>query len=76
MDNTFIDKIVSFLLGASIAFVLVGASLVFLFLKHYSVVLAFLVTFLFIFVSLFIIIMIDNYKIQKEILKELKKINS
>ncbi len=73
MSQKLFDNIVAFLQGASWAFVLIGAALVFKFFLFFSFVIALLGTFVYVYLALFILLAIDNFQTNRKILKELQK---
>jgi uncharacterized membrane protein len=73
MQKDIYEKIISFLLGASWAFVLFGALITFKIFIAFSFVVAMITTLLFIFLALFLILLLDAFMVNKERLKETKK---
>jgi len=67
------DRIISFLLGASWAIVLFGAYFTFKFSLTFGFQFALFLTTLYIFVSLFMILMLDTFHVNKQRLDEAKK---
>ena len=73
MQKDIYEKIIGFLLGASWAIVLLGALLTFKIFIHIGIVIAIFSTVVFIFVSLFLILAIDAFLVNKQRLQEAKK---
>ncbi|ADN09480.1 hypothetical protein [Sulfurimonas autotrophica] len=73
MQKDIYEKIISFLLGASWAVVLFGALLIFKIFINFGFVLAIFATVVFIFISLFLILAIDAFLVNKQRLQEAKK---
>lgn len=73
MQKEKFDRIVSFLLGASWAIVLVGALITFNLFSPLGFSLAFFITIVFIVVSFFLILALDAFSVNREKLYEVKK---
>ncbi len=73
MQKDIYERIISFLLGASWAIVLFGALFTFKIFIVFGVAVAFFSTLLFIIVSLFLILLLDSFEVNKQRLKEAKK---
>lgn len=73
MQESLFNKILSFLHGASIAFVLLGTFATFTFFLSFGLPQALSVSFVFIFLSLVVVLLIDSLKIKREALHEQKK---
>ena len=73
MQKDTYERIISFLLGASWAIVLFGALITFKFFIIVGTITAILMTLLYIFVALFLILALDAFMVNKERLKEAKK---
>jgi hypothetical protein len=73
MQKDIYERIISFLLGASWAIVLFGALITFKLFISLSLVLAIFSTLLYIVVSLFTVLALDAFMVNKERLKEAKK---
>ncbi len=73
MQKDIYERIISFLLGASWAIVLFGALIVFKTFLILGIALSFFITFLYILVSLFLILLLDSFVVNKQRLAEAKK---
>jgi len=73
MQKDIYEKIISFLLGASWAIVLFGALLTFKIFINFGIIVAIFTTVVFIFISLFLILAIDAFLVNKQRLQEAKK---
>ena len=73
MQESLFNRILSFLHGASIAFVLLGTFATFTFFLSFGLSQALSVSFVFIFLSLVVLLLIDSLKIKREVLDEQKK---
>ena len=73
MQKDIFDKIISFLLGASWAFVVFGAILTFQLLIQFGVGMSLFFTIVFIVISLFMIVLLDALVVNKQKLYEIKK---
>jgi len=73
MQKDIYDKIISFLQGASWAIVLFGALLTFKLTLVFGFILALFFTLLFIVISMFLILTLDAFSVNKERLNEAKK---
>jgi hypothetical protein len=73
MQKDIYEKIISFLLGASWAIVLFGALITFKIFIILGVVLAIFATLCYIILSLFLLLTLDAFMVNKERLKEAKK---
>lgn len=73
MQKDIYEKIIGFLLGASWGIILFGALLTFKIFINFGVVLAIFSTVIFIFVSLFLVLAIDAFLVNKQRLQEAKK---
>ena len=73
MQKDIYEKIISFLLGASWAIVVFGALFTFKLFIVFGVAIALFSTLLFIIVSLFLILLLDSFEVNKQRLKEAKK---
>jgi hypothetical protein len=73
MRDSIFNKILSFLHGASIAFVMLGSFLTFTFFLSFGLAQALSSSFIFIFVALVIILWIDSFATKHATLEEMKK---
>ena len=73
MQKDIFDRIISFLLGASWAVVFFGALITFKTFIVLGFSLSFFITIIFILISLFMILALDAFMVNKERLRELKK---
>ncbi len=73
MKKNSFEALLSFLLGSSWAFIILGAFLTFKAFLFLGYVGAFVITFLFIFIALVLIVILEALMIYKENSKELKK---
>lgn len=73
MQKDIYEKIIGFLLGASWAIVLIGALIIFKIFINFGIVIAIFTTVIYIFVSLFLILAIDAFLVNKQRLQEAKK---
>ncbi|MBU0721277.1 hypothetical protein KJ877_08040 [bacterium] len=73
MQKDIFDRILSFLLGASWAFVLFGALITFKTFMVLGFILSFFITMAFVIVSLFMILALDAFSINRQRLVEAKK---
>ena len=73
MQESLFNKILSFLHGASIAFVLLGTFITFTYFFPYGLPQAIAISFVFIFFSLVIILWIDSFSVKRVTLNEMKK---
>ncbi len=73
MQKDIYEKIIGFLLGASWAVVLFGALITFKIFINFGFILAIFATVIFIFISLFLILAIDAFLVNKQRLQEAKK---
>ncbi|MDQ1337233.1 MAG: hypothetical protein QG617_200 [Campylobacterota bacterium] len=73
MQKEKFDRIISFLLGASWAIVIFGALIVFQLFSFLGFSLALFITITFIVISLFLILTLDAFSINREKLEEAKK---
>lgn len=73
MQKDIFDRIISFLLGASWAIVIFGALITFQLFLFLGVSLALFITILYIFTSLFMILALDAFNINRQRLEEAKK---
>ena len=73
MQKDEFDRIISFLLGASWAIIVLGALIVFNTFLFLGLYLALFITILYIIVSLFLILALDAFSINKQRLEESKK---
>ncbi len=73
MQKDIYEKIIGFLLGASWAIVLFGALLTFKIFINFGFIIAIFATLVFIFISLFLILTIDAFLVNKQRLQEAKK---
>ena len=73
MQKDGFDKILSFLLGASWAIVLFGALITFKLFSSFGLVFSIFLTILYIFISLFLILVLDTLRVNKLRLLESKK---
>ena len=67
------ERIIRFLLGASFGIVLFGAISIFFIFFSFGLSIAFLATLFFIIVSLFLVLLLDAFLVNKERLKEMQK---
>jgi len=73
MQKDSFDRILSFLLGASWAIVLLGALLTFKLFFSSGLMLAIFLTILYIFISLFLVLSLDAFVVNRARLEESKK---
>jgi len=73
MQKDIYDKIISFLLGASWGIILFGAYLTFKTSIVFGLTLSIFLTILFIIVSLFLVLLLDSFSINRQRLEEAKK---
>lgn len=73
MQKTTFDKIAGFLHGASIAFVILGTFITFKIFLFLGVIDALTVSFVFIFISLVILLVVDSFRVNRLRLDEVKK---
>lgn len=73
MQEILFNKILSFLHGASIAFILLGTFATFTFFLSFGIPQALSFSFVFIFLSLLVILLIDSLSIKREMREEQKK---
>jgi hypothetical protein len=73
MQKDIYDRIISFLQGASWAIVLFGAFFTFKFTISFGLAFSLFFTLIFIIVSLFLILALDAFSVQKQKLIEVKK---
>lgn len=73
MQKATFDRILSFLHGASLAFVIIGTFITFRLFLFLGVVNAFLVSFVFLFISLVVTLLIDSFRVNRLRLDEVKK---
>lgn len=73
MQKDIYERIISFLLGASWAIVIFGALLTFTVFLSYSISFAIFTTTVYIFFSLFMILALDSFSVNKQRLAEAKK---
>ena len=73
MQESLFNKILSFLHGASIAFILLGAFATFTYFLSFGLPQALSLSFVFIFISLVIVLWIDSLGMKKVTLDEMKK---
>jgi len=73
MQKDIYEKIIGFLLGASWAIVLFGALFTFKIFINFGIIIAIFTTVVYIFVSLFLILAIDAFLVNKQRLQEAKK---
>jgi len=73
MQKDIYEKIIGFLLGVSWAVVLFGALLTFKIFINFGIIVAIFSTVTFIFISLFLILAIDAFLVNKQRLQEAKK---
>ncbi len=73
MQKDIFDRIISFLLGASWAIVFFGALITFKLFSFLGLSLALFITVLFIVISLFMILALDAFAINRQKLQEIKK---
>jgi len=73
MQKDIYEKVIGFLLGASWAVVLFGALLTFKIFINFGFIIAIFATLVFIFISLFLILTIDAFLVNKQRLQEAKK---
>ena len=73
MQKDIYDKIISFLQGASWAVVLLGALITFNIFFPFGLAFAIFTTIFFIFISLFLILLLDAFAVNRERLQEMKK---
>ena len=72
MQKATFDRILSFLHGASLAFVIIGTFITFRVFLFLGVLNALLVSFVFLFISLVITLFIDMFRVNRQRLDELK----
>jgi len=73
MQKDIYDRIISFLQGASWAIVLIGALFTFKFSILLGISFSIFLTILYIIISLFLILLLDAFSVNRERLKEAKK---
>jgi len=73
MQKDKFDRIISFLLGASWAIVIFGALITFQLFSFLGLSLALFITIIFIVVSLFLILILDAFSVNRQRLEEAKK---
>lgn len=73
MQKDKFDRIISFLLGASWAIVFFGALIIFKIFLFLGLPLALFITVLFIVISLFLILALDAFEINRQKFQEIKK---
>ncbi len=73
MQKDIFDRIISFLLGASWAIVIFGALITFKLFLFSGISLAIFITILYIIISLFMILALDAFAVNKQRLSEAKK---
>ena len=73
MTKTSFERLSSFLLGASWAFVLAGSALVFHTFAIFGIISALLATFVTVFLSLFLILALDAFVVNRKRLEEAQK---
>ncbi len=73
MKNDSFERVTSFLLGASWAFIALGALLAFRSFLIFDIFTAFFAAFLFVFFSLFLLLGLDAFIVNKKRLEEAKK---
>jgi len=73
MQKDIFERITSFLLGASWAIVLLGALIVFKTFLILGLALSLFLTLLYIFISLFLVLLLDAFLVNKQRLAEAKK---
>jgi len=73
MQKDIYSRIISFLLGASWAVVFFGALFVFKTFLSFGIAFALFLTLLFIIISLFLILLLDAFEVNKQRLDEAKK---
>jgi len=66
-------RVLNFLVGASWAFILLGAALTFKFFIFFNLLTAIFATFIYIFFSLFFVLLLDAFIVNKQRLNETKK---
>lgn len=73
MQKDIYDRVISFLLGASWGIVLFGAFLTFKFFLLFGLSFAIFATILYIVISLFLLLLLDAFSVNKQRLTEAKK---
>lgn len=73
MQDSVFNKILSFLHGASVAFVLLGTFATFTFFLSSGFSQALSLAFIFIFLSLVVVLWIDSFATKRSLLQEMKK---
>ena len=73
MQKATFDRILSFLHGASLAFVIIGTFITFRVFLFLGVLNALLVSFVFLFISLVVTLLIDSFRVNRQRLDEVKK---
>lgn len=73
MQKDIFDRIISFLLGASWAIIILGAIITFKLFLFLGFSLSLFITVVFIVISLFLILTLDAFAVNKERLEEVKK---
>lgn len=73
MQKDTFERVISFLLGASWGIILFGALAIFLIFLSSSFTIAFLLTLLYVIISLFLLLFLDALHVNKQRLKEAKK---
>ncbi len=73
MQESLFNKILSFLHGASVAFILLGTFATFTYFSPFGLAPALSLSFVFIFISLVIILWIDSFETKRASFNEMKK---
>ncbi len=73
MRKDIYERIISFLLGASWGIALFGALFIFKIFISFGIAIALFTTLLFIILSLFLILLLDSFEVNKQRLKEAQK---
>ncbi|WP_345993815.1 hypothetical protein [Sulfurimonas sp. HSL-1716] len=73
MQKTTFDRILGFLHGASLAFVIIGTFMTFKLFLFLGVINSLLVSFVFLFISLVVMLLIDSFRVRRMHLEEIKK---
>jgi len=73
MKQDSFERVLHFLIGASWGFIILGALLTFKIFAFFGLIVAVLAVFVFLFFSLFFVLLLDHFVTTKKILKEKEK---
>ncbi len=73
MQESLFNKILSFLHGASVAFIVLGTFATFTYFSPFGLAQALSISFVFIFISLVIVLWVDSLNTKRVTLREMKK---